>query len=66
MSMENHIERLINHVENNRNKRICFLSLGKSNIKAKVKLLKSLITLEGILLKKFKSLDRKQERFLHG
>ena len=53
-------------LKNNRNKRIYFLSLGKSNIKAKVKLLKSLITLEGILLKKFKSLDRKQERFLHG
>ena len=40
MSMENHIERLINHVENNRNKRICFLSL-ENLIKAKVKLLKA-------------------------
>ena len=36
MSMENHIERLINHVEKTIEiKRICFLSLGKSNIKAK-------------------------------
>lgn len=67
MSMENHIERLINHVEKTIEiKEYAFLSLGKSNIKVKVKLLKSLITLEGILLKKFKSLDRKQERFLHG
>lgn len=67
MSMENHIERLINYVEKTIEiKEYTFLSLGKSNIKAKVKLLKSLITLEGILLKKFKSLDRKQERFLHG
>ncbi len=30
MSMENHIERLINHVEkNNRNKRICFFKPWK-------------------------------------
>ena len=41
MSMENHIERLINHVEKTIEiKEYAFLSLGKSNIKAKVKLLK--------------------------
>ena len=39
--MENHIERLINHVEKTIEiKEYAFLSLGKSNIKAKVKLLK--------------------------
>lgn len=41
MSMENHIERLINYVEKTIEiKEYAFLSLGKSNIKAKVKLLK--------------------------
>ena len=63
MSMENHIERLINHVENNRNKKNMLLSLGKSNIKAKVKLLKSLITLEGILLKEIQKFRQKQGAF---
>ena len=50
-------------LKNNRNKRICFLSLGKSNIKAKVKLLKSLITLEGILLKEIQKFRQKTGAF---
>ena len=51
MSMDNHIERLINHVEKTIEvKEYAFLSLGKSNIKAKVKLLKKPNYLRSCLL----------------